>query len=63
MAVPKKRLTKRRRNNRRSAPGHGQVKLLQLAKCSNCGTRVMPHNVCFNCGYYRGKKVLTKFAV
>ncbi len=62
MAVPKKRLTKRRRNNRRKAPGHGQVELKQLAKCSNCGAKVMPHMVCASCGFYRGKKILIKFA-
>jgi len=62
MAVPKKRLTKRRRNRRRKSPRHGQVKLLQLAKCSNCSANVMPHCVCDNCGFYKGKKIITKFA-
>lgn len=62
MAVPKKRLTIRRRNNRRKAPGHGQIREIHLAKCSNCATRVLPHVVCYNCGFYRGKKVLIKFA-
>jgi large subunit ribosomal protein L32 len=61
MAVPKKRLTIRRRNNRRKSPGHQQVKVVSLAKCSNCGTRVLPHVVCYNCGFYRGQKVLVKF--
>lgn len=63
MGVPKKRLTKRRRDNRRKAIGHGQVKAVHLAKCSNCGTRVFAHSVCYNCGFYRGKKVLTKFQI
>jgi large subunit ribosomal protein L32 len=63
MAVPKKRLTRRRKNNRRKAPGHGQVKLVNLATCSNCATKTMPHRVCPNCGYYKGKKVLVKLTV
>lgn len=61
MAVPKKRLTKRRTNNRRKSPGHQQVTIIQLAKCSNCGSGVMPHSVCPTCGFYKGKKILTKF--
>jgi large subunit ribosomal protein L32 len=60
MAVPKKRLTHRRRNNRRKAPGHGQVQLAKLATCSNCGSKTLPHRVCPTCGYYRGKKILIK---
>jgi len=62
MPVPKKKLTNRRRNNRRSAPRHQQVILKELATCSNCGTKIMPHVVCYNCGFYKGKKILTKFA-
>jgi large subunit ribosomal protein L32 len=62
MAVPKKRLTKRRRNNRRKAPGHQQVHLKHFAKCVNCSALVMPHRVCANCGYYKGKKILSKLA-
>jgi large subunit ribosomal protein L32 len=60
MAVPKKRLTNRRRNNRRKSPGHQQAKFIQLAKCSNCASRVWPHSVCPDCGFYKGRKVLAK---
>lgn len=59
MAVPRKRLTKRRIGNRRSS-GHGKISTFELAKCSNCGELVHPHAVCSNCGYYKGKKVLAK---
>lgn len=59
MAVPKKRLTKRRQGNRRSQ-GHGKVFAVQLATCSNCGSKVMPHAVCAHCGFYKGKKILAK---
>lgn len=59
MPVPKKRLTKRRQGNRRSQ-GHGKLETISLAKCSNCGTRVMAHAVCHHCGFYKGKKILAK---
>ncbi len=62
MAVPKKRLTHHRRNNRRNAPGHQQAVFIQLAKCSNCSNRVFPHSVCPECGFYKGRKVLVKLA-
>ena len=59
MAVPRKRLTKRKIGNRR-ANGHGKVAPTQLAICSNCGSKVKPHEVCQNCGFYKGKKVIAK---
>lgn len=59
MGTPKKRLTKRRQGNRRSQ-GHGKLTAVCLASCTNCNTRVMPHQVCHNCGHYRGKKILAK---
>jgi large subunit ribosomal protein L32 len=59
MAVPKKRLTKRRIGNRRSQ-GHGKTVVAQVAKCSNCGYHVKPHAVCSMCGFYKGKKILVK---
>lgn len=62
MGVPKKRLTRRRRNNRRKAPGHGQVIIKYFATCSNCTAKVMPHCVCDECGWYRGQKILVKMS-
>jgi large subunit ribosomal protein L32 len=59
MGVQRKRLTKRRINNRRSS-GHGKVEKKQVAVCSNCGYGVMPHRVCPNCGFYKGRKVIAK---
>jgi large subunit ribosomal protein L32 len=59
MAVPKRRITKRRQGERRNA-GHGKPDIKQPAICSNCGAKVMAHKVCANCGYYKGKKILAK---
>ena len=62
MAVPRKKLSKARRNRR-----HGtwqRVNLKRLAKyvtgkCSNCGYEKLSHRVCPECGFYKGKQVLT----
>jgi large subunit ribosomal protein L32 len=31
-----------------------------VATCSNCGTTVLYHTVCPECGFYRGKQVMEK---
>jgi large subunit ribosomal protein L32 len=56
-AVPKKRHSKGRRNNRRSHHIRIARELVATSRCSNCGVLKTPHKVCWNCGYYRGKLV------
>ncbi|MBQ8868749.1 MAG: 50S ribosomal protein L32, partial [Oscillospiraceae bacterium] len=29
-----------------------------FSKCPQCGELKMPHRVCANCGYYKGKEVI-----
>lgn len=55
MAVPKQRKTKGRRNQRRS---HIFLKKPALTKCPKCGSFILPHIVCPNCGYYKGNEVI-----
>lgn len=55
MAVPKKHLTKSRRNMRRM---HIFLKAPALTKCPKCGKPVLSHSVCLNCGYYKGEEVI-----
>jgi large subunit ribosomal protein L32 len=55
MAVPKQRHTKSRRNKRRL---HVYTSIPGLTKCTKCGKSVLPHTVCWNCGYYKGVEVL-----
>ncbi|MCL5407590.1 MAG: 50S ribosomal protein L32 [Patescibacteria group bacterium] len=55
MAEPKKRLTSARSGARRS---HLKSKKLNLSNCSKCQAAVLPHQVCTNCGYFRGKDIL-----
>ena len=55
MAVPKGKVSKQRRNKRRSsvwklaAPG--------LVACPKCGEPRLPHRACKACGTYNGRQV------
>lgn len=57
MAHPKSRISKQRRNKRRT---HYKAELPTLASCSNCGATIQYHRVCPECGYYRGKLAVEK---
>lgn len=37
---------------------HLFLKRFFLASCLKCGKPVLPHTVCRNCGYYKGKEVI-----
>ncbi|MEF3691563.1 MAG: 50S ribosomal protein L32 [Candidatus Moraniibacteriota bacterium] len=60
MPVPKQRHNTARKGRRRA----GQtVKIKNIAKvqsvkCSNCEAEIMPHRVCPECGFYKGKEVI-----
>ncbi|HTL39269.1 MAG TPA: 50S ribosomal protein L32 [Methylomirabilota bacterium] len=55
MAVPKKHKTRSGRNQRRS---HDHLKASSLSVCKNCNFPVRPHEVCQNCGFYKGRQVI-----
>ena len=57
MAHPKHKISKQRRNKRRT---HQKLDLPTMATCSNCGTTVLYHRVCPQCGYYRGRLIIEK---
>lgn len=57
MAHPKHKISKQRRNKRRT---HYKAELPTLATCSNCGTTVLYHRVCPECGFYRGRLMIAK---
>jgi large subunit ribosomal protein L32 len=57
MAHPKHRISKQRRNKRRT---HDKAETPTLSNCSNCGTAVLYHRVCPECGYYRGRLMIEK---
>ncbi len=54
-ALPKKKVSKGRRDRRRS---HYAVTPPQLVPCPSCHKPILPHRVCPYCGNYRGVKVL-----
>lgn len=54
-AVPKRRISKSRRNRRRS---HDALAKVHLVACPECGVMRRPHRVCPNCGTYRGRQIL-----
>ena len=63
MAVPKGKVSRQRRDKRRSshwkltAPSCTPVSGGQK-KCPNCGAFVMPHHACKTCGKYNGRDVI-----
>lgn len=56
MAVPKKKVSKARRDKRRS--NVWKLTPPALTACSKCGELIAPHKVCPNCGTYDGKTVV-----
>ncbi|OQB15678.1 MAG: 50S ribosomal protein L32 [Firmicutes bacterium ADurb.Bin193] len=59
MAVPKRRVSKQRRDSRRA---HWKLALPGMVKCPQCHEYTMPHRVCGACGYYKGREVIKKEA-
>jgi large subunit ribosomal protein L32 len=59
MAVPRKKVSKSKRNMRRS---HHRLPRVNLIECSNCGELKLPHHICQACGYYNGREVIAQSA-
>ncbi|MCC6749541.1 MAG: 50S ribosomal protein L32 [Deltaproteobacteria bacterium] len=56
MAVPKKRMSKTKRNQRRA--NHMKVPAPAVVLCPNCSEPKLSHRVCKSCGQYDGQKIL-----
>jgi len=56
MAVPKRKVSKARRDKRRSS--HWKLETPGIVACSGCGAYHLPHRVCKACGIYKGRQVL-----
>jgi large subunit ribosomal protein L32 len=54
MAVPKKKVSKSRRNMRRA---HHALAPASYVECSNCGELKRPHHLCAACGHYHDREV------
>jgi large subunit ribosomal protein L32 len=55
MPVPKRKVSRARRDKRSANKG---LKPKTLAACRTCQAPTMPHQVCVECGYYQGRKIL-----
>ena len=57
MAVPKRKVSRTRRDKRRS--NVWKLEAPALCRCTQCGELKLPHRVCGNCGFYKGREVIT----
>ncbi|MBT4501536.1 MAG: 50S ribosomal protein L32 [Gemmatimonadetes bacterium] len=52
-AVPKRRISRTRRDKRRT---HWKARASAICTCAHCGQPTVPHRVCPSCGFYRGRE-------
>ena len=57
MAHPKRKISKTRRDKRRT---HYKAKPENVIACSNCSAATLFHHVCGECGHYKGKLAVDK---
>ncbi len=56
MALPKTRISRARGRKRRT---HWKAAHVSFMECPQCGSMKMPHRACPDCGYYRGRPVVS----
>jgi large subunit ribosomal protein L32 len=56
MAVPKKKVSKSRKNTRRAV--NWRIKVPEFSNCPECGEPKLAHNACTKCGKYKNRQVL-----
>lgn len=54
MAHPKRKISKTRRDKRRT---HYKATAPSVVKCANCGEVKLSHTACPACGYYAGRSM------
>lgn len=52
--LPKRRLSSERQGRRRANQKFNKT---VLTKCDNCGSFKVPHEICRNCGTYKGQVI------
>jgi len=58
MAVPKRKLSRARRDKRRSSVW--KLEPPALERCGSCGELKLSHRLCPDCGMYKGRLVVKK---
>jgi large subunit ribosomal protein L32 len=53
--LPKRKVSRSRRNRRRA---HDSLSLRHLVRCDNCNEYKPAHHVCPHCGMYKGQEVI-----
>jgi large subunit ribosomal protein L32 len=56
MGVPKRRTSKQRKKQRQA---NKNLTAPVLAPCGQCHALIKPHQLCPECGYYKGREVVT----
>lgn len=54
---PKRRHSRARQGKRRASIS---LSIPNAIVCPNCGAMILPHAICKNCGFYRGKEYNSK---
>ena len=54
MAVPKRKVSKSRRDKRRAS--NFRISVPSVVDCPHCHEKKIAHQVCKNCGYYDGQE-------
>lgn len=55
MPVPKRKTSKRRKNQRSSTKF---IRAKTFTECSNCNSPISSHQTCVKCGFYKGRKIM-----
>ncbi|MBW1842288.1 MAG: 50S ribosomal protein L32 [Deltaproteobacteria bacterium] len=55
MAVPKRKVSKSKRDKRRT---HQKITAPTVTECPQCGEAKLPHHACPSCGTYKGRTVI-----
>ncbi len=55
MALPKRKISKSRRDKRRT---HQKIDGPNLSTCAQCGEIKQPHHLCPECGTYKGRTLV-----
>ncbi len=55
MPVPKRKVSRARRDKKNASKG---IRPAIVVACQTCQSPVLPHQVCRECGYYKGVKVI-----